>query len=160
MFCKRSHDRYRSENNNNMYLISRIQQRQWFYPTPVDSNSLTECSNVRCSQFYHYNFADIDMDSSTRIFWAIMATMEACLQRFQWRAGQSPWLSFRFNDCITVNCKHTIILSPPCFMMTSSSGNIFRVTGHLCGEFTGHRWIPRTKASDAELWCFLWSVPE
>ena len=29
----------------------------------------------------------------------------------------------------------------------------------LRGEFTGHRWIPRTKASDAELWCFLWSVP-
>ena len=22
------------------------------------------------------------------------------------------------------------------------------------------RWIPRTKASDAELWCFLWSAPE
>ena len=39
-------------------------------------------------------------------------------------------------------------------MMTSSNGNIFRVTGHLCGEFTGPRWIPRTKASDAELWCF------
>ena len=39
--------------------------------------------------------------------------------------------------------------------MTSSNGNIFRVTGHLCGEFTGRRWIPRTKASDAELWCFL-----
>ena len=27
------------------------------------------------------------------------------------------------------------------------------------GEFTGHRWIPLTKASDAELWCFLWSAP-
>ena len=27
--------------------------------------------------------------------------------------------------------------------MTSSNGNIFRVTGHLCGEFTGQRWIPR-----------------
>ena len=38
--------------------------------------------------------------------------------------------------------------------------NIFRVTGHLCGEFTGHRWIPCTKASDAEFWCFLWSSPE
>ena len=36
----------------------------------------------------------------------------------------------------------------------------FRVTGTLCGEFTGHRWIPRTKASDAKLWCLLWSVPE
>ena len=30
-------------------------------------------------------------------------------------------------------------------MMTSSNGNIFRVTGHLCGELTGLRWIPRTK---------------
>ena len=27
-------------------------------------------------------------------------------------------------------------------MMTSSNGNIFRVTGHLCGEFTGLRWFP------------------
>ena len=43
--------------------------------------------------------------------------------------------------------------------MTSSNGNIFRVTGHLCGEFTGPRWIPHTKASDAELWCFLLSTP-
>ena len=39
-------------------------------------------------------------------------------------------------------------------MMTSSNENIFRVTGHLCGQFTGSRWIPHTKASDAELWCF------
>ena len=31
--------------------------------------------------------------------------------------------------------------------------------GPLWGEFTGHRWIPLTKASDAELWCFLWSAP-
>ena len=45
-------------------------------------------------------------------------------------------------------------------MMTSSNGNIFRVTGHLCGEFTGPRWIPRTKVSDAELWCFLWYASE
>ena len=45
-------------------------------------------------------------------------------------------------------------------MMTSSNGNLFRVTGHLCGEFTGPRWIPRTKTTDAELWCFLWSASE
>ena len=30
-------------------------------------------------------------------------------------------------------------------MTTSSNGNILRVTGLLCGEFTNHRWIPRTK---------------
>ena len=40
-------------------------------------------------------------------------------------------------------------------MMTSSNGNIFRVTGSLGGKFTGHRLIPLTKASDAELWCFF-----
>ena len=43
-------------------------------------------------------------------------------------------------------------------MLTSSNGNIFRVTGPLCGEFAGHRWFPRTWASDAES-CFLWSAP-
>ena len=40
-------------------------------------------------------------------------------------------------------------------MMTSWNGIIFRVTDPLCGEFTGHRWIPHTKASDTELWCFV-----
>ena len=40
-------------------------------------------------------------------------------------------------------------------MMTSSSGNIFRVTGPLCEEFSGFRRIPLTKASDAELWFFF-----
>ena len=39
----------------------------------------------------------------------------------------------------------------PLCMMTSSNGKILRVTGHLCGEFTGHQWIPHTKACDAEL---------
>ena len=48
----------------------------------------------------------------------------------------------------------------PDTMMTSSNGNIFRVTGPFCGEFTGIRWIPRRKASDAELWFFLWSAVE
>ena len=40
-------------------------------------------------------------------------------------------------------------------MMTSSNGNIFSVTGLLCGEFTVDQRIPRTKASGAELWCFF-----
>ena len=34
--------------------------------------------------------------------------------------------------------------------MTSSTGNIFLMTGPFQGEFTGHRWIPLTEASDAE----------
>ena len=45
------------------------------------------------------------------------------------------------------------------FMMTSSNRSIFRVTGILCRKYTDHQWNPRTRASDAELWCFLWSAP-
>ena len=37
---------------------------------------------------------------------------------------------------------------------------IFSVLLAFCEEFTGHRWIPLTKASDAELWGFLSSAPE
>ena len=51
----------------------------------------------------------------------------------------------------THNCPKQAIL----IMMTSSNESIFRVAGHLCEEFTGQRWIPRTKASDAYLWCFF-----
>ena len=52
------------------------------------------------------------------------------------------------------------LLSAPIRMMTSSNGNIFRGTGPLCWEFTGHRWILLTKASDAEHLCFLWAALE
>ena len=46
-------------------------------------------------------------------------------------------------------------------MMTSSNGNVFHITG-LCegNALATHRWIPLTKASDAELWYFIWSAPE
>ena len=57
--------------------------------------------------------------------------------------------SYNFRWYATWTC---VVLSIKNVMMTSSNGNIFRVTGHLCGEFTGPRWIPHTKASDAELW--------
>ena len=45
-------------------------------------------------------------------------------------------------------------------MLMSSNGTIFRVTGHLWGETTAHRWILLTKANDAALWDFPWSAPE
>ena len=44
--------------------------------------------------------------------------------------------------------------------MTLWNGNIFCVTDPLWGESSGQRRIPLTQASDAELWCFLWSAPE
>ena len=45
-------------------------------------------------------------------------------------------------------------------MMTSPNGNIYSITVPLWGEPNGHRWIPLTKGSDVEIWCFLLSAPE
>ena len=79
--------------------------------------------------------------------------------------GFSQHFSLWLNACLapspldwpvasSMRCKSYLV------MMTSSNKNIFRVTGFLCGKFTGHRWIPHTKAGDAELWCFLFSASE
>ena len=57
-----------------------------------------------------------------------------------------------FCDWNEIHQTITMIVS---YMMTSSSRNIFRVTGQLYEEFTGYRWIPLTKASDVELWLFF-----
>ena len=45
---------------------------------------------------------------------------------------------------------------PAHYSMMSPNGNIFRVSGPLCGEFTGHRWIPRTEAIDASFDVFFY----
>ena len=43
-------------------------------------------------------------------------------------------------------------------MMTPSNGKIFHVAGPLCGEFTGHRRIPFTRASDADIWFLFFNL--
>ena len=72
-------------------------------------------------------------------------------------ADWSPWTRLEIYD-IAKLVRGTRKIQ--CNMMTSSNGSIFRLTGHLCGEFTGPRRIPRTKASDEELWCFVRYAPE
>ena len=59
---------------------------------------------------------------------------------------------FEFS-CYIESCNYEIWLTQA-FMMMSSNGSIFHVTGPLCGEFISDQWIPCTKASDKELWCF------
>ena len=90
-----------------------------------------------------------------------------CFLMEQYTKWQPHWETIQTDKCmgwsgellgksvILVQC----LMTQRC-MMTSSNGNIFRVTGPLWEEFTGDRWIPLTKASDAELWCFLWSAPQ
>ena len=85
-----------------------------------------------------------------------------CLTPYVARTSASAILTTNspcFPQCVVLSIS-TISWPGNVSMMTSSNGNIFRVTGLLCWEFTGHRWIPCTKDSDAELWCFLWTAPE
>ena len=71
-----------------------------------------------------------------------------CLQNntipLQWRHNE--------RDCVSNHRRLVNIF----FMMTSANGNIFRVTGTLCEEFTVHWLIPLTKASDAENVYICW----
>ena len=49
---------------------------------------------------------------------------------------------FPFDDVIMYLAKNTCSTFEELYMMTSSNGNIFRVTGPLCGEFTGPGEFP------------------
>ena len=53
-----------------------------------------------------------------------------------------------------------ILVSHVSLMMTTSSGNILRVTDSLWGESTGHRRFPSQRPLARSFDVFLWSAPE
>ena len=73
-----------------------------------------------------------------------------------WMFVDNEWYVWKI--CVP-HCWNTWIWREVCWyhvvMVTSSNGNIFRVTGPLCGEFTGHRWIPRKGQWCGALMCPL-----
>ena len=56
-----------------------------------------------------------------------------------------------YQPILSISTRFTLLVHsasgaiPTNIMMTSSNENICRVTGPLCGEFTGHRWISQHK---------------
>ena len=66
-------------------------------------------------------------------------------------ATRSQWWTNYSSDAVSL---------PRWCIMTSLNGDIFCITDPSHGEFTGDRWLPRIKASDAKLWHFLWFAPE
>ena len=167
MFCH-SYERRSSQKPNNIYIyyISLIfrglrlyclfwfsiwnHATHWWYLTRYDPDTFHAllCSVVD----WHYSVLPL----SFRI------TSLSSEQRVNWLRESKSWHNHNktnHNNVVWTFTQNTTITNR-ISMMTSSNGNIFRVTGHLCGEFTGLRWIPRTKASDAELWYFLWSASE
>ena len=68
--------------------------------------------------------------------------MQHCQYYPSLTGGIMPWLLVRV---VLVVCPLECDYSEVIWWRHHLNGNIFRVTGHLCGEFTGPRWIPRTK---------------
>ena len=130
----------------------------------------------RLLRLRYFRLLNLDNDCAVRTY-SINMTMVSCQKgptrhAYAWQIGPL-WLDTLDKDCYGLTYSIGLRIDFPSdspgraivkrytyFMMTSWNGNIFRVTVHLCGEFTSPRWNPRTKASDAELLCFLWSASE
>ena len=79
-------------------------------------------------------------------YWLTVSEKNSHNQQFLHKQRSSTW---RFSTT-DYRSSHVTMQQD---MMTSSNGSIFRVTGPLWRESTGHRWISLTKVSNAELWC-------
>ena len=128
---------------------------------------LIENDTAFCTQGPNLQFVSIDSGNDLALLendplpepnWPTLITPDGItnLQCVRWLLANDAYTSFKM---IIIMCNPVTCLTHRpkwiTFMMTSPNGNNFRVTGPLCGEFTGPRWIPPTKASDAELWCFF-----
>ena len=118
------------------------QSRRWWFER--ESHSL----------WRHCNVSDISTQNIYTVFlikvsrmktlqhnltcWCLMCNLLMTTVVYDWRHNSADLYA-----CFLVKTDTW----PVSLMMMSSNGNIFRVTGHLCEEFTG----PCTKASYAEL---------
>ena len=107
---------------------------------------------------FHYHYCEKYIESIEQ---RICLSVIFCWMCVQGEIYSQRHLVYNVWGCVLsadhFSCDDRMDIRTSSHMMTSSNGNIFRATGLLCGEFNGHRWIPQTKVSDAELWCFLWS---
>ena len=88
--------------------------------------------------------------------WSSQLNLSSCKQ--YWKVIVFDIASCYLNDNGVKQQTHAQNFRKIWKMMASSKGNIFCVIGPA--KSTGHRWIPLTKASDAEFWRFLWSASE
>ena len=80
-------------------------------------------------------------------FWEVRRLLLAI--EYLWHVGPFLYMTQQWNMTLYMSRSFAMTETLPSHrwkldlgMMTSLNGNIFRVTGHLCGEFTGPRWIP------------------
>ena len=92
-------------------------------------------------------------DAGVKISWRLnifshwLIISWAIRNKLQWNFNRnSTFFIKKMHLEMFANCR-PLRLSLNVFMMTSSNGNIFRVTGPLCGEFTGHWLIHRSRVN-------------
>ena len=130
--------------------------------TAAASTVATDMHNPRWH--YRYRYQRI----YSRCFWYSVFHTESHTNKFiQWtKCCQNSLCPPQYMQCLLDTAAQVSVAlsasddNKTCHMMTSSNGHIFRDTGPLCGESTGYQWIPLTKPSEEELWCFLWSTSE
>ena len=94
-----------------------------------------------------------DFDAGVKISWRL--NIFSHWRIISWAIRNKRRWNFNRNSTFFIKTMHFKMLTncrPFCislnvFMVTSSNGNIFRVTGPLCGEFTGHRLIHRSRVN-------------
>ena len=140
----------------------KIYKSQIWIMTIQDSLTHTH-THIYIYLYFHWRSHGNQQKSDSDVTWATpsqiagISICATCKAYQQWNL-KAPY----YWSCLKRVYRYQWILftkSQRC-MMTLSNVNIFRATGPMCGEFTGHRWIPHTKACDAELWCFLWYARE
>ena len=84
------------------------------------------------------------------------ASLESALNVMRQHYGSKHtfWVHFLHNGCC-FTLFFFIISHYHCHLPTYCHDGVIKWKHFPC-----HRWIPCTKASDMELWCFLWSAPE
>ena len=112
-----------------------------FKVTTIQSPHMSDVSSPRQDTLFPQcitaNYRPICLLHTCKIYsWHAKAT---CLVSYSVRNLGSTsrlFILYGTHHCVTIT--------------TSANGNIFRVTGPFCGEFTGHQWIPRKKSVTGE----------
>ena len=96
---------------------------------------LQQLKHIKISHYFH---KDRNEENLFRLLLLQMRRVHVASLLFLWcvLAANVPTTEGEWTHDDVMACKH---------MMTSSNGNIFRVTGPLCREVPDHRWIPRTQ---------------
>ena len=93
---------------------------------------------------------------------ASISSRPQCVKHPRWPFGLCitlGWIIKRYVLLLVAYTLHSTSINDiewECFHDDVIKWKLFRVTGHLCGEFTGHRWIPLRKG----LWggAFMFSL--